>query len=328
MRAFFVLLMMLGAGLGLETAAQPLNPVEIKEWPVADGGRSRDPFADAAGAVWFVGQAGNYLARLDPRTGAITRTELTDEPGPHNVIVGSDGIVWYSGNLSGYIGRFDPKTGRIEKIAMPAGKAEDPHTMVFDAEEKNIWFTAQWSNVVGRLDLATREVELVSVPTGNARPYGIIVAPDGRPWVALLGTDKLASIDPATLELTEHAIAPGARPRRLDATSDGRIYYTDYRRGYLGRLDPGVGGVEEWALPAGRGSAPYGMAIDGRDRVWLVETGPSPNRFVGFDPARDEIVSVTPIPSGAGSVRHMHYRAGDVWFGTDADTIGRARVGE
>ncbi len=97
-------------------AANVLNPVEIKEWNVAFGGRSRDPFAESANSVWFVGQGGNYLARFDPTTGEMTRKSLDDEPGPHNLIVGTDGIVWYSGNLSGYIGRFDPNSGRLEKI--------------------------------------------------------------------------------------------------------------------------------------------------------------------------------------------------------------------
>ncbi|MDP6260200.1 MAG: hypothetical protein QGH63_14060 [Rhodospirillales bacterium] len=38
---------------------------------------------------------------------------------------------------------------------------------------------------------------------------------------------------------------------------------------------------------------------------------------------------ITPIPSGAGIVRDMHYYAatGTVWFDTDEDTIGRAIVG-
>ena len=311
-------------------AADILNPVEIKEWKVTFGGHSRDPFAERADSIWFVGQAGNYLARLDPTTGKITRNSLDDEPGPHNLIVGSDGIVWYSGNLSGYIGRFDPATVKLDKITMPDKTASDPHTLVFDAAGKHIWFTVQSGNFVGRLTVASRKVDLIPVPTRRARPYGIIVAPDGTPWVALLGTDKLASIDPRTLKLTEHQIAAGARPRRVDATPDGRVYYTDYRRGYLGRLDPRTGKLDEWSLPAGGDAAPYGMAVDKRGRVWLVETGPSPNTFVGFDPARNEIVSVTPIPSGAGSVRHMHYHAdtGTVWFGTDEDTIGRAVVGK
>ncbi len=330
MRAFLLLVFAVVYEAAPAAAGDVLNPVEIREWKVAFGGRSRDPFAENDVSVWFVGQAGDYLARLDPTTGGITRKTLDDEPGPHNLIVGSDGVVWYSGNLSGYIGRFDPDTGKIEKIAMPGGRANDPHTLVFDRSGEHIWFTAQWSNIIGRLTVASRKVDLIRVPTGDARPYGIVVAPNGVPWVALLGTDKLASVDPRTFKLIEHKVIPGARPRRIGVTSDGHIYYTDYRRGFLGRLDPMTGKLDEWALPAGSEAEPYGMAVDGHDRVWVVETGPSPNTFVGFDPARGEIVSITPIPSGAGSVRHMHYHAatGTVWFGTDENTIGRAVVGK
>lgn len=309
-------------------AVDVLNPVEIKEWNVTFGGRSRDPFAERADSVWFVGQGGNYLARLNPITGKMTRKMLDDEPGPHNLIVGSDGIVWYSGNLASYIGRFDPNSGQLDKIGMPDSKAEDPHTLVFDANGKHIWFTVQWGNFVGRLTVASRKVDLIPISTRRARPYGITIAPNGVPWVALLGTDKLASVNPRTLKVTEHRVSPGARPRRVDATPDGRIYYTDYRRGYLGRLDPATNKLDEWALPAGSSAAPYGMAVDRQGRIWVVETGPSPNTFVGFDPVKNTIISITPIPSGAGSVRHMHYHAatGTVWFGTDEDTIGRAAL--
>ena len=82
-------------------AAGVLNPVGIKEWNIPFGGRSRGPFAENAKSVWFVGQGGNYLARLNPDTGKIFKKDLGDEPGPHNLIVGKDGIVWYSGNLAG-----------------------------------------------------------------------------------------------------------------------------------------------------------------------------------------------------------------------------------
>jgi virginiamycin B lyase len=270
------------------------------------------------------------LARLDPVTGKMTKRSLADEPGPHNLIVSSAGIVWYSGNLSGYIGRYDPKTDKLDKIKMPKGGPRDPHTMVFDKNEKHIWFTAQWGNVVGRLSIASGQIDLISVPTRRARPYGISVAPGGAVWVALLGTDKLASIDPRTLKLTEHKVAAGARPRRVDAAPDGRIYYTDYRRGFLGRLDPKTSKLDEWALPSGDGSDPYGLAVDKRGRIWVVETGVSPNIFVGFDPAKNAFISLTPIPSGGQSVRHMHYHnaTDTVWFGTDDDTIGRAFVGK
>lgn len=81
-------------------------------------------------------------------------------------------------------------------------------------------------------------------------------------------------------------------------------------------------------MPGGSQSLPYAMTVDDHDRLWAVETGPQPNRLVGFDPAGAHVFSVTPIPSGGGTVRHMVFepRAREIWFGTDHETIGRAKV--
>ena len=43
------------------------------------------------------------------------------------------------------------------------------------------------------------------------------------------------------MEITEYTLPEGARPRRLAITSDDRIYYTDFARGYLGWFDPNTG---------------------------------------------------------------------------------------
>ncbi len=311
-------------------AVDERNAVGINEWKVPwDGGRPRDPYVAPDGSVWFVGQQNNYLARFDPPTGEFTRHQLKDSAGPHNLIVGADGIVWYAGNRKGYIGRFDHETRKIERIQMPDARAGDPHTLVFDADEKHIWFTVQWGNFVGRLRLSDRAVDLIPVLIADARPYGIIVAPNGIPWVALLGTNNLASIDPATLGLRLHPLPyEDAAPRRLVATSGGQIYYVDYSRGYLGHLDPDNGTVREWAAPSGASSGPYAMAVDRLDRVWFVETGETPNHLIGFSTRTKTYFSITQIPSGAGSVRHMIFDENSraIWFGTDYSTIGRAAV--
>lgn len=329
MRSPFAILLALAATLPA-LAAEPLNPVDIREWPVPyEEGRPRDPFAVSSSEVWFVGQRNSYLARLDPETGEFVRRQLDDAAAPHNLIVGSDGAVWYAGNRKGYVGRYDPRSGEIEKIAMPREDARDPHTLIFDADESHIWFTLQGSNMIGRLTLADRKVDLIEVPTPNARPYGIKLAPDGTIWAVLFGTDKLASIDPATLALTEHVLPdPATRPRRLEIASTGQVYYVDYARGYLGRFDPASGATDEWELPSGANSRPYGTAMDSRDRIWIDESGVSPNLLVGFDPASESFFSITPIPSGGGTLRHMHYHrpSGSIWFGADTGTIGRAVV--
>jgi len=304
--------------------------VEIREWPVPwQDSRPRDPDFVNATTVWFVGQQGQYLAKLNPQTGEFDKVELEDDPGPHNLIVGRDGIVWYAGNRKGYIGRYDPRTDELRKIALPDPKARDPHTLVFDAKAEHIWFTVQGGNFVGRLDVASERVQLIPVPTNGARPYGIVVDADGTAWVALFGTHKLASVDPDTLTLTEHALPRSeSRPRRLGLDSQGSVWYVDYATGYLGRYDPQRDAFEEWQLPGGEDSRPYGMAVDARDRIWAVETGSQPNRFVGFDAGSGEFSDSTAVPSGGGTIRHVDYdpQTGRIWFGTDANTIGYADV--
>jgi virginiamycin B lyase len=157
------------------------------------------------------------------------------------------------------------------------------------------------------------------------------MGPDRHPWIVLFGTNKLATVDPATFALREIELPRAeARPRRLVVTPDGMVWYGDYAKGMLGRYDPKTGAFREWALPSGERSLPYAMALDDRNRIWLVETGVRPNQFVGFDPASETFVATAAIPSGAGSVRHMVFdpKTRSFWFGTDVNTIGRATLAD
>jgi virginiamycin B lyase len=211
---------------------------------------------------------------------------------------------------------------------MPERAARDPHTLTFDSRG-NVWFTVQQGNYVGKLTTADHRVQLIKVPTARARPYGIVVDSEDVPWAVAFGTNKLLQIDPQNMTLREIVLPnEDSRPRRLVITSDDRVWFVDYARGYLGRYGPDAGDFAEWAMPGGSESRPYGMAVDRNDKIWIVETGVSPNRFVGFDAVTEEFVSMTDIPSGGGAVRHMDYfaPAGEIWFGTDTNYIGRAKV--
>ena len=119
-----------------------------------------------------------------------------------------------------------------------------------------------------------------------------------------------------------------SRIRRLNLTSDGRIWWTDAAAGYFGVYDPESRQMRQWQTPAGSEASLYATAVDEQDRLWYVETGVRPNRIIGFDTKAEHVISINEIPSGAGSVRNMVYHAPTrtIWFGTDAGTIGRARV--
>ena len=308
-------------------SAATRDSVIITEWDVPwPTTRPRDPDVAPDGRVWFVGQAGNYVAVLDPRSGEFRRFELAADVLPHNLIVGDDGTIWYAGNNAAHIGRMDPATGDVRVIDMPDPAARDPHTLVFGTDGR-IWFTVQQGGYIGRLDPRTERVDLLRMPA-RSRPYGIVADPGGGAWAVLFGTNRIVRVAPDLTTRDYELPHTAARPRRLVRASDGGVWYVDHARGSLGRLDPATGDVREWPAPGGAAARPYALAIDDRDRVWFVETGAQPNRFVGFDPARERFIANTPVPSGGVSVRHMvfHEPTRTIWFGTDQNTIGRAQL--
>jgi virginiamycin B lyase len=317
-----------------ETLINPIveNPVqvEITEWPVPwTDSRPRDPDVAPNGVIWLVGQGGDYAARFNPETKEFRRKDLPPGTGPHNLIIDWDGFLWIAGNRQAFIGRMNYVTGELTRFTFPDESARDPHTLVFSGKDE-IWFTMQWSNYVGRLNKRNGHVDLVPMQTEQARPYGIKMDSKGHPWIALLGTNGLATVDPKTLALKViYLPREDARLRRLAITSDDAVWYTDYAQGFIGRYDPQSGEFTEWKTPSER-SGPYAMAVDADDRIWFVETWPETNLLVGFDPLAGTFFSVTPIPSGAGSVRHMVYdpKRNSLWFGTDTNNLAQAVLPE
>lgn len=303
--------------------------VQIQEWQVPwEDSRPRDPYVAPDGDIWFVGQRSHYVAEFDPDTEKFRKIDLEDGAGPHTIIVGNNGTLWYAGNRANHIGKVNPETGEITRYMMPEdNSARDPHTMAFN-KNGDIWFTSQGANSVGFFDVETGEPHIIPVSTQRARPYGIIMDMDlERPWICLFGTNKLATVNPETMELTEIELPEeDSRPRRLAQTSDGMIWYGDYSRGYIGRYNPEDGSFSEWPLPSGEDSRPYAVTVDDQDRIWLVESGVDPNMFVGFDTRSNKFIGSTPIESGGGTVRHMvfHEPTNSIWFGTDTNYLGRA----
>ena len=281
--------------------------IAFKEWTVPTlGQRARDPVEAEDGAIWWAGQWGNLVGRIDPATGAMKEYALPANAMPHSVALDRSGNVWYMGNKNATVGKLDPRTGKITEYGMPDPAATDPHTPIFD-ERGLLWFTMQHSNRVGRLNPETGEIRLVAMPTPGSKPYGIKIDAEGAAWVACNGGNCLVRIDPGTMATREVKLPiPKTTVRRLDIASDGTIWYVNSSQGRLGRYDPRSGAVKEWPSPSGPKSHPYAIAVvDGI--VWYNESGARPDALVRFDPETEAFQSWA-IPSGgihAGIVRHM-----------------------
>jgi len=281
--------------------------IGFEEWQVPTlGQRARDPIEAPDGTIWWAGQWGNLIGRIDPETGDMKEYPLPKGSYPHSVTLDAAGNVWYTGNKNGTVGYLDPKTEQITVYPMPDPAARDPHTAIFDAAGI-LWFTLQQSNMIGRLDPDSGDIRLVTPPTSGSRPYGIKIDRTGTPWVACNGSNCLLKVDPETMAITEIELpTPGTTVRRLDIAADGMIWYVNSGRGKLGRYDPASGAIKEWDSPSGPESHPYAIAVvDGI--VWYNESGVRPDALVRFDPKTETFQSWA-IPSGdiyAGIVRNM-----------------------
>ena len=119
------------------------------------GSRVRDPIQHEDGSIWYAGQYGNLVGRLDPATGQAKEWQLPAGSMPHTVQLDNKGRPWFSGNKNGTVGRLDPATGQSTVYKMPDPKS-DPHTLAFN-KDGILFFSFQASNLIGRLNPETGE---------------------------------------------------------------------------------------------------------------------------------------------------------------------------
>jgi virginiamycin B lyase len=331
MRSFIFAAAVLAFKIAIPFYAQDHTPktvqVTFDDWTVpTPNSFPHDPAFGPGNTLWYTGQASNKLGRVDMTSGQFREYDLPRGHGPHGLVADREGNIWYTANAAAAIGKLDPKTGQVTEFKMPDPAAQDPHTLIF-AQDGMLWFTVQGGSFLGKLDPKTGEVKLKQAGP-RMLPYGIKVNSKGIPFFDLFGTNKIGSIDPKTMQITEYPLPnPQARPRRIAIDANDIVWYTDYRRGYLGRLDSQTKQVKEYASPGGTGSQPYGITTTPDGAVWYSESGIEPNTLVRFDP-RTETLQKWDIPSGGGVVRHMVTApSGELLLAySGINKIGRVRI--
>src|ERR1044072_3061480 len=83
---------------------------------------------------------------------------------------------------------------RIREFQVPLGT--HPHD-VAPARNGSVWYTAQQSGELGLLDPLTNKTHHIALGNGSA-PHGVIVGPDGAPWITDGGLNAIVRVDPET----------------------------------------------------------------------------------------------------------------------------------
>jgi virginiamycin B lyase len=95
---------------------------------------------------------------------------------------------------------------------------------------------------LGILDPTPGKTHHISLGQGSA-PHGVIVGPDGAPWVTDGGLNAIVRVNPETEEVTKFPLPENTGYVNLNtATFDlnGVLWFTG-QSGIYGRLDPAIG---------------------------------------------------------------------------------------
>jgi virginiamycin B lyase len=173
-----------------------------------------------------------------------------------------------------------------------------------------VYYTAQRSGKLGILDPKSGRVEEIGLGPSSA-PHGVVVGPDGAPWITDGGQNAIVRVDPATRAIRKWPM-PGdtgyANLNTLTFDRKGRVWFTG-QSGYYGRLDPVTDEVRVWQSPRGRG--PYGIATTpGGDVYYASLAG---NHIARIDTETGEATVIEPPTQGQGARRVWSDSRGRIW---------------
>ncbi len=168
----------------------------------------------------------------------------------------------------------------------------------------------QRQGALGRLDPATGEVEQIPLGDGSA-PHGVIVGPDGAPWITDGGLNAIVRVDPKTEEVQTFPL-PGDRgyTNLNTAAFDGRgvLWFTG-QNGVYGSVDPESGEVRVFDAPRGRG--PYGITATPDGTVYYASLAGS--HIARIDPETGEATVIEPPTPDQGARRVWSDSRGRIW---------------
>ncbi|MBK6805227.1 MAG: lyase [Betaproteobacteria bacterium] len=173
-----------------------------------------------------------------------------------------------------------------------------------------VYYTGQRNGTLGILDPATGLVVEVKLGARSA-PHGVIVGPDGAPWITDSGLNAIVRVDPVTRAVKVWPLPADAAGANLNTAAfdrKGRIWFTG-QSGWYGRLDPATGDMKAWRAP--RGYGPYGIATTPGGDVWYASL--AGNHIARIDVESGVATPVDPPTPGQGARRIWSDSKGRLW---------------
>jgi len=217
------------------------------------------------GHVFITPSYQRRLIEFDPVAKRFTVHEMDSGFYPHTVRIDAQDRVWFTLALSNQVAMFDRTTAKFSTYDLPF------RTL---GEKLTVKLTPFFFKLIGWGLPVTNWVRIDHASTGVPLPYGIDLTPDGKVWIARLHTDEIASLDPATGQVTMIP-TPLKGPRRLRSDRDGNLWIVMFNESAILRYEPASGKFTSFDLPVlPKGSdTPYALNVDrARHQVWVTGT--------------------------------------------------------
>lgn len=195
----------------------------------------------------------------------------------------------------------------VQEFAVPPGS--HPHD-VAPATDGGVWYTAQTIGELGHLDVRSGRTRHIKLGDKSA-PHGVIVGPDGAPWITDGGLNAIVRVDPATDHVQRFPLPTDRGWANLNtAAFDGRgsLWFTS-QSGIYRRLVLATGRIDVFPAPRGRG--PYGITTVPGGSIYFASLAGS---YIGrIDTGATTTSVLEPPTSGQGARRVWADSRGRVW---------------
>jgi virginiamycin B lyase len=194
-------------------------------------------------------------------------------------------------------------------VPTPGSRPHDP----LATTDGSIWYSGQMARVLGRLDPKTGSFKEFALKTPHSGPHGLIEDKNGNIWYTGNRASLIGKLDPKTGAVTEYKI-PDPQPHdthTLIFDHSGILWFTAQNANRIGRLDPRTGEIKLLTPPTPK-ARPYGMAVNSKGTVFIVEFGA--NKVASVDP-KTLAIREYPLPDPASRPRRIAITSDDiVWY--------------